>query len=135
MITARYEELDSRQKAQVRMFGALREEVDAAVDSYLRTRSPKRIVTDMIMSAWGEANRGDVEDARQTLNRVKVTIQRFYTDEERGFFGDPEGEAYSYLSDAQEMLAQDDLVRAKMCIDEAWNAIFRGLKIHGSLQH
>ena len=135
MTTTRYEELDSREKAQVRMFGALREEVDAAVDSYLRFKSPKKVVTDMIMSAWGEANHGDVEDARQTLNRVKVTIQRFYTGEERGFFGDPEGEAYSYLSDAQEMLAQDDLVRAKMCIDEACNQIFRGLKIHGSIQH
>jgi hypothetical protein len=117
------------------MFGALREEVDAAVDSYLRTRSPKRIVTDMMMSAWNEANHGDVEDARQTLNRVKVTIQRFYTGEERGFFGDPEGEAYSYLSDAQEMLAQDDIIRAKMCIDEAWNRVFEGLKIPGSIQH
>ena len=133
MITARYEELDPRQRAQIRMFGALREDVDAAVDSYLRTRSPKRIVTDMMMSAWSEANRGDVEDARQTLNRVKITIQRFYTGEERSFFGDPEGEAYSYLSDAQEMLAHDDLVRAKMCIDEAWNQIFRGMKIHGSI--
>ena len=133
MITARYEDLDPRQKAQIRMFGALREEVDAAVDSYLKIKSPKKVVTDMMMSAWGEANRGDVEDARQTLNRVKVTIQRFYTGEERGFFGDPEGEAYSYLSDAQEMLAHDDLVRAKMCIDEAWNQIFRGLKIHGSI--
>ncbi len=135
MITARYEELDSRQKAQIRMFGALREEVDAAVDSYLRTRTPKKVITDMMMSAWAEANRGDVEDARQTLNRVKVTIQRFYTGEERGFFGDPEGEAYSYLSDAQELMAMDDVIRAKVCIDEAWNAIFRGLKIHGSIQH
>ena len=133
MTTARYEELDSRQRAQIRMFGALREDVDAAVDSYLKFKSPKKIVTDMLMSAWGEANRGDVEDARQTLNRVKVTIQRFYTGEERGFFGDPEGEAYSYLSDAQEMLALDDLVRAKMCMDEAWNKIFRGLRIHGSI--
>ena len=133
MTTVAYDEMDSRQRAQVRMFGALREDVDAAVDSYLQTRSPKRIVTDMIMSAWGEANRGELEDARQTLNRVKVTIQRFYTGEERGFFGDPEGEAYSYLSDAQELMAQDDLVRAKMCMDEAWNKIFRGLKINGSI--
>ena len=135
MTTVAYDQMDSRQRAQVRMFGALRADVDAAVDSYLRFKSPKKVVTDMIMSAWGEANHGDVEDARQTLNRVKVTIQRFYTGEERGFFGDPEGEAYSYLSDAQEMLAHDDLVRAKMCMDEAWNAIFRGLKIHGSIQH
>ena len=131
MTTVAYDQMDSRQRAQIRMFGALREDVDAAVDSYLRTRSPKRIVTDMMMSAWSEANRGDVEDARQTLNRVKITIQRFYTGEQRGFFGDPEGEAYSYLGDAQEMLAHDDIIRAKMCIDEAHQLIGQGGNIRG----
>lgn len=135
MTTTRYEELDSREKAQVHMFGALRAEVDAAVDSYLQFKSPKKVITDMIMSAWGEANRGDVEDARQTLNRVKVTIQRFYTDEERGFFGDDEGQAYSLLSDAQELMKYGDIARVKTCIDTAWNLIFKGRKIRGSIQH
>lgn len=131
MTTARYEELDSRQKAQIRMFGALREDVDAAVDSYLRTRSPKRTVTDMLMSAWAEANHGDVEDARQTLNRVKVTIQRFFIGNDRGFFCEPEGQAYSILSDAQHLMEYDDVIRAKMCIDEAHQLIESGANIRG----
>ena len=42
MTTAIYEELDSCQRAQVRMFGALRADVDTAVDSYLQVKSPKK---------------------------------------------------------------------------------------------
>lgn len=131
MSTAIYEELDSCERAQVRMFGALRSDVDTAVDSYLQVKSPKNIVTDMMMSAWSEANWGNVEDARQTLNRVKITIQRFYLGDERGFFGEPEGKAYCTLSDAQEMLAQDDIISAKMCIDEASDRIAQGVYIIG----
>jgi hypothetical protein len=130
MSTALYE-LDSRQQHQVRMFGALREDVDAAVDSYLATRTPKQVVLHMLMSAWSELNWGQVEDARQTLNRVKVTIQRFYTGEERGFFFEPEGQAYSILSDAQELMAHHDDIRAKMCIDEAHQMIEQGVNIYG----
>jgi len=131
MATAIYEALTQQEKRQVRMFGATREDVDAAVDSYLATRSPKQVVMHMLMSAWRELNWGQVEDARQTLNRVKVTIQRFYTGDERGFFFEPEGEAYSVLSDAQHLMEHDDTVRAKMCIDEAHQMIESGVHVFG----
>jgi uncharacterized protein YcgL (UPF0745 family) len=129
MATAIYEALTEQEKRQVRMFGATREDVDAAVDSYLETLSPKQVVMHMLMSAWRELNWGQVEDARQTLNRVKVTIQRFYTGDERGFFFEPEGQAYSILSDAQHLMEYEDIVRAKMCIDEAHQMIEQGVNI------
>ena len=129
MTTAIYEELSHTQKREIRMFGATRDQVDDAVDSYLKFKSPKKIVTDMLMSAWGEANRGDVEDARQTLNRVKITIQRFFIGNDRGFFTEPEGEAYSILSDAQELMAMDDVFSVKMLIDEAHQLIESGANI------
>jgi hypothetical protein len=129
MATAIFEALTEQERREVRMFGALREDVDAAVDSYLDTRSPKQVVMHMLMSAWRELNWGQVEDARQTLNRVKVTIQRFYTGDERGFFFEPEGEAYSILSDAQHLMEYDDATRAKMCIDEAHQMIEQGVNI------
>lgn len=131
MTTAIYDQLGENQKREVRMFGATRDQVDDAVDSYLATKSPKKIVEDMLMSAWREANGGEVEDARQTLNRVKVTIQRFFIGNDRGFFSEPEGQAYSILSDAQELMVHDDVVRAKMCIDEANELISTGGNIRG----
>lgn len=131
MTTAIYDRLSENQKREVRMFGATRDQVDDAVDSYLATKSPKKIVEDMLMSAWREANGGEVEDARQTLNRVKVTIQRFFIGNDRGFFSEPEGQAYSILSDAQELMVHDDVVRAKMCIDEANELISTGGNIRG----
>jgi len=131
MATAIYEALTEQEKRQVRMFGATREDVDAAVDSYLATRSPKQVIMHMLMSAWRELNWGQTEDARQTLNRVKVTIQRFYTGDERGFFFEPEGQAYSILSDAQHLMEHDDTVRAKMCIDEAHQMIESGVHVFG----
>jgi hypothetical protein len=131
MATAIFEALTEQERRQVRMFGALREDVDAAVDSYLATRSPKQVVMHMLMSAWRELNWGQVEDARQTLNRVKVTIRRFYRadDGARGFFFKPEGQAYSILSDAQFLMERDDATRAKMCIDEAHQMIEQGVNI------
>jgi len=133
MTTAIYEALTEDQKREIRMFGATRRDVDAAVDSYLATQSPKQVIMHMLMSAWSEANHGDVEDARQTLNRVKVTIRRFYRadDGARGFFFKPEGEAYSILSDAQFLMERDDVIRAKMCIDEAHQMIESGVNIRG----
>ena len=131
MTTATYPELTQQEQREVRMFGATREDVDAAVDSYLETRSPKQVVMHMLMSAWRELNWGQTEDARQTLNRVKVTIQRFYTGDERGFFFEPEGEAYSILSDAQHLMEYDDIVRAKMLIDEAHQMIEQSINIYG----
>jgi hypothetical protein len=133
MTTAIYEALTEDQKREIRMFGATRRDVDAAVDSYLATQSPKQVIMHMLMSAWSEANWGELEDARQTLNRVKVTIRRFYRadDGARGFFFKPEGEAYSMLSDAQFLMERDDVIRAKMCIDEAHQKIETGVNIRG----
>jgi hypothetical protein len=133
MTTAIYQELTDDQKREVRMFGAIRRDVDATVDSYLATRTPKQVIMHMLMSAWGELNWGELEDARQTLNRVKVTIRRFYRadDGARGFFFKPEGEAYSILSDAQFLMERDDVIRAKMCIDEAHQMIQSGVNIRG----
>jgi len=133
MTTAIYDALTDDQKREVRMFGATRRDVDAAVDSYLETRTPKQVIMHMLMSAWKELNWGETEDARQTLNRVKVTIRRFYRAEDgaRGFFFKPEGEAYSILSDAQFLMERDDVIRAKMCIDEAHQKIESGVNIRG----
>jgi hypothetical protein len=136
MTTAIYDALTDDQKREVRMFGATRQDVDAAVDSYLTTGfgvTPKQVIMHMLMSAWSELNWGETEDARQTLNRVKVTIRRFYRadDGARGFFFKPEGEAYSILSDAQFLMERDDAVRAKMCIDEAHQMIESGVNIRG----
>jgi hypothetical protein len=133
MTTAIYEALTDDQKREVRMFGTTRRDVDAAVDSYLATQSPKQVIMHMLMSAWSELNWGELEDARQTLNRVKVTIRRFYRAEDgaRGFFFKPEGEAYSILSDAQFLMERDDVIRAKMCIDEAHQLIESGVNIRG----
>ena len=133
MTTAIYEALTEDQKREIRMFGATRRDVDAAVDSYLATQSPKQVIMHMLMSAWKELNWGETEDARQTLNRVKVTIRRFYRAEDgaRGFFFKPEGEAYSILSDAQFLMERDDVIRAKMCIDEAHQKIESGVNIRG----
>jgi hypothetical protein len=133
MTTAIYEALTEDQKREVRMFGATRRDVDAAVDSYLATQSPKQVIMHMLMSAWSELNWDQAEDARQTLNRVKVTIRRFYRAEDgaRGFFFKPEGEAFSMLSDAQFLMERDDVIRAKMCIDEAHQKIETGGNIRG----
>ena len=131
MSTAVYDALTDSQKREVRMFGATREQVEEAVASYLNTRQPRQIIEEMLGAAWREANWGELEDARQTLNRVKITIQRFYTGEERGFFFEPEGQAYSILSDAQQLMEYDDVVRAKMCIDEAIRLVNDGGNIRG----
>ena len=131
MATAIFDQLSDSEKREIRMFGATRDQVDEAVDSYLRTRSPRQIVTDMLMSARREASWGFPEDARQTLNRVKITIQRFFTGNDRGFFSEPEGQAYSILSDAQELMAMHDLAQARACIDEAHELISAGGNIRG----
>ena len=131
MSTAVYDALTDSQKREVRMFGATREQVEEAVTSYLDTRRPRQIIEEMLGAAWREANWGELEDARQTLNRAKITIQRFYAGPERGFFFEPEGQAYSILSDAQHLMEYDDVVRAKMLIDEANQLIESGGNIRG----
>jgi hypothetical protein len=133
MSTAIYDALTDQERREVRMFGATRKQVDEAVSSYLVVKSPKEVVMEMLMAAWREANWGELEDSRQTLNRAKITIRRFYRadDGARGFFFKPEGEAYSILSDAQFLMEHDDVVRAKMCIDEAHQMIESGVNIRG----
>lgn len=110
----------SQETREISIFGATVEQVNEAVDSYLKNGdNALTIVTRMLMSGWRELNWGEVEDARQTLNRVKITIERFYRGDERDFFFEPEGKAYSILSDAQQLMEYEDFIRAKVCIDEA----------------
>ena len=115
-----YAQLTDQQRFQVRAYGATEAQVQECITEYLRRKSPFDIVADMMMSAWREANGGLLEDSRQTLNRVKLAIDRFYADpSDRGFFERPAGRAYSILSDAQELLDMEDIRGAQMCIDEA----------------
>lgn len=124
MLTAKQE------TREISMFGATLEQVQEAVTSYLKAGDgEKAIIIRMLMSGWRELNWGEVEDARQTLNRVKVTIERFYRGDKRDFFFEPEGKAYSILSDAQQLMEYDDIIRAKVCIDEAVNYIESGTNI------
>lgn len=120
MTTATYEQLSKEEKFEIRMFGCLEEQVQEAVTSYLKHGDkPVEILVRMLGSAWRELNWGDTEDASQTLNRVKITIERFYSGDERDMFMHDEGKAYSILSDAQHLMEYDDIIRAKVCIDEA----------------
>lgn len=120
----------TQETREIRMFGATLEQVQEAVTSYLNAGDgEKAIIIRMLMSGWRELNWGEVEDARQTLNRVKVTIERFYRGDKRDFFFEPEGQAYSILSDAQQLMEYDDIIRAKVCIDEAVTYIESGTNI------
>jgi len=120
----------TQETREIRMFGATLEQVQEAVTSYLKAGDgEKAIIIRMLMSGWRELNWGEVEDARQTLNRVKVTIERFYRGDKRDFFFEPEGKAYSILSDAQQLMEYDDIIRAKVCIDEAVTYIESGTNI------
>jgi len=120
----------TQETREIRMFGATLEQVQEAVTSYLKAGDgEKAIIIRMLMSSWRELNWGEVEDARQTLNRVKVTIERFYRGDKRDFFFEPEGQAYSILSDAQQLMEYDDIIRAKVCIDEAVTYIESGTNI------
>ena len=119
-MTQLYDQLTDQQKWQIGAYGATEEQVQECITEYLNRKSPFTIVADMMMSAWREANGGQTTDAVQTLNRVKLAIDRFYADPyERGFFERPAGRAYSILSDAQELLDMGDIRRAQMCIDDA----------------
>jgi len=119
-MTQLYTDLTDQQRWQVRAYGATEEQVQECITEYLRRKTPFTIVTDMMMSAWREANDGLTADAVQTLNRAKLAIDRFYADPaDRGFFERPAGRAYSILSDAQELLGMADIRRAQMCMDDA----------------
>ena len=119
-MTQLYTEMTDQQRWQVRAYGATEEQVQECITEYLRRKTPFTIVSDMMMSAWREANHGLTADAVQTLNRTKLAIDRFYADpSDRGFFERPAGRAYSILSDAQELLSMEDVRRAQVCIDDA----------------
>ena len=118
-MTQLYHELTAEQKWQIGAYGATEAQVQECIDQYLHQKLPYTIVADMMMSAWSEANQGLLEDSRQTLNRVKLAIDRFYRGEDRDFYERPAGRAFSRLSDAQELLSMEDIRRAQYCIDEA----------------
>lgn len=123
MTTAIYDELTPQEKWQVSAYGATLEQVREALASYLPRRNQLRVVLDMLNHAWRSANDGDPEEARQTLNRVKLAISDWYGGDSRDFFDTDAGRAFSILSDAQELLGMDDIRRAQMCIDQASNLI------------
>ena len=115
-----YTEMTEQQQWQIRAYGATEAQVQECLSEYLNRKTPFTIVSDMMMSAWREANNGWTTDAVQTLNRAKLAIDRFYADpSDRGFFERPAGRAYSILSDAQELLEMQDIRRAQWCIDDA----------------
>ena len=118
-MTQRYQEMTDQQRWQIRAYGATEAQVEECLSEYLLRRSPYTIVTDMMLSAWREANDGLITDAVQTLNRAKLAIDRFYRGDRRDFFETPAGRAYSLLSDVQELLDMGGIRHAQMCIDDA----------------
>ena len=118
-MTQLYTDMTDQQKWQVRAYGATEAQVQECLTEYLRRKTAYGIVADMTMSAWREANGGLLADAVQTLNRVKLAIDRFYRGDNRDFFDTLAGRAYSRLSDAQELLDMKDIRRAQCTIDEA----------------
>jgi hypothetical protein len=123
MTTEIYDRLTPQERWQVGAYGATVEQVREALASYQPRRSRLRVVLDMMNRAWAAANNGDVDEARQTLNRVKLAISDWYGGDSRDFFETDAGRAFSVLSDAQELLGMDDVRRAQMCIDQASNLI------------
>ena len=113
-----YTDLTEQQQWQIRAYGATQAQVDECLTEYLRRKTPSTIVTDMMMSAWREANGGLIADAVQTCNRAKLAIDRFYRGEDRGFFETQAGRAYSHLSDVQELLEMGEIRPAQMCLDD-----------------
>ena len=58
MMTQLYTDLTEQQQWQIRAYGATQAQVDECLTEYLRRKTPFTIVTDMMMSAWREANGG-----------------------------------------------------------------------------
>ena len=117
-MTQLYTDLTEQQRWQIRAYGATQAQVEECLDEYLRRKTPLTIVTDMMMSAWREANGGLIADAVQTCNRAKLAIDRFYRGDDRGFFETQAGRAYSHLSDVQELLEMGEIRPAQMCLDD-----------------
>jgi hypothetical protein len=121
--TAIYDRLSPQEKWQISAYGATVAQVREALASYQPRRNQFRIVLDLLNNAWAEANRGELEDARQTLNRAKLAISDWYGGDSRDFFQTDAGRAFSVLSDAQELLEMEDIRGAQMCIDQSSNLI------------
>jgi hypothetical protein len=114
-----YQELTKQEQWQVRAYGATESQVREALDSYLRSRNRVQIVADIMTSGWIDINRGDYEDAVQTLNRAKLAITEWFDGDSRDFFTTRAGQVMSILSDAQELIGMEDYRRAQMCMDTA----------------
>jgi hypothetical protein len=119
MTTAIYEELTAQEKWQIRAYGSTEAQVRDALQSYLDRRSQRQVVIDLMNSGWSDINFGDLEDARQILNRAKLAIMEWFGGDDRDFFMTYPGMAMSALSDAQELIGMEDTRRAQMSIDTA----------------
>lgn len=119
MTTSIYDELSPQEKRQVGAYGATVEQVRETLASYQPRRSRFRVVSDLLKHAWIAANHDDVEEARQTVNRVKLAISDWFGGDDRDFFETDAGRAFSILSDAQELMMMGDIREAQMCIDQA----------------
>lgn len=114
-----YQELTAQEQWQVRAYGATEDQVKEALLSYLPRRNQRQIVIDLMNGGWVDINRGDLEDARQILNRAKLALTEWFGGDERDFFMTRPGMAMSALSDAQELIGMGETRRAQMCIDTA----------------
>jgi len=119
MTTAIYQELSPQEKWQVGAYGATEAQVRDALQSYLDRRNQRQVVMDLMNGGWTDINRGDLEDARQILNRAKLAIMEWFGGDDRDFFLTYAGQAMGALSDAQELISMDEPRRAQMCIDTA----------------
>ena len=114
-----YQELTPQEQWQVRAYGATEAQVKDALVSYLPRRNQRQIVMDLMNSGWVDINQGQLEDARQVLNRAKLAIMEWFGGDERDFHMTYPGMAMGALSDAQELIGMEDTRRAQMCIDTA----------------
>ena len=119
MTTAIYQELSAQEKWEVGAYGATESQVREALASYLDRRNQRQIVIDLMNGGWSDINFGELEDARQVLNRAKLAIMEWFDGDSRDFSLTYPGMAMSCLSDAQELLEYEDTRRAQMCIDTA----------------
>jgi hypothetical protein len=119
MTTAIYQELSPREKWQIGAYGATEAQVKSALLSYLDRRTQRQVVIDLMNSGWTDINFGQLEDARQVLNRAKLAIMEWFGGDDRDFFLTYAGQAMSALSDAQELIGMEDTRRAQMSIDTA----------------
>ena len=118
-MTTTYQDMSPQEQWQVRAYGATEAEVKDALLSYLPRRTQRQIVIDLINGGWVDINHGQLEDARQVLNRAKLAIMEWFGGDSRDFYMTYPGMAMGALSDAQELLEMDETRRAQMTIDTA----------------